>query len=184
MKMRIIRGSSLPIPAAILLVSLPVLIVFCALGSFPTTGPYVLEVINTKDNGQVFRANIWEEDRFSLEYKHSVQLSGVTDIYEIDRQHRIVLVGITFSDHGAGLPHKSHLGGRFSVLPDGKFSISNMHMVMPEIRLRVGKESENVLKLSGKNINLSKRYGDSLLIIRIRRYSILKRLRRSLSNVI
>jgi len=175
MKMKIVRNSFMPIPVAILLVSLPVLMLMCG-AEFPSR--YILEIVDAKNGNSIFQTEACPRDRFRLEYVHSVQLSRVIDLFEIDRRHEIVLVGTTFSDHGAGLPYKPYHRGKFSVLPDGKFHISDMYVILPEIRLRVGREHDNAFECDDRRINLSRRCGNALLIIRTRKYSILKRLLR------
>jgi len=178
MKMKIVRGSSLSIPVAIVLISLPILVLVCA--GPPSLSYRVLEIVNTKNGDQVFRTQVWVGDDFSLEYVHSVQRSRVKDTFTIDRRHRIVLMETTFSDHGAGLPYKSHQGGTFSILNDGKFYISDMNVVLPEILLRTGVEYDNAFESKNRRINLSRRCGDALLTIRIQKHSVFKRLFRKI----
>jgi hypothetical protein len=156
-----------------------VLVLICA-GPDP---PRILEIAYAENGTQLFQIRIWPGDRFSLEYVHSVQLSRVVDTYEIDDQYDMALVETTFSDHGAGLPYKPEHGGTFSILPDGRFSISGMNMVISEILLRTGKEHNNAFQGGGRRVNLSDRCGDALLVIRTRKYSVFKRLFRNLVNV-
>ena len=178
MKMKIVRGSSLSIPVAILLISLPFLVLMCAEGP----SPYALEIVDAKNGNRIFRTQVRPHDDFSLEYTHSVQLSRVRDLFAIGQDHEIVLISTTFSDHGAGLPSEPHHGGTFSILHDGTFRISGMHMTVPEIRLRTGREYNNAFQCEDRRINLSQQCGDALLIIRIRKYSMIGRLFRSLVN--
>lgn len=179
MKMKIVRGSSLSIPVAIVLISLPLLIALCAWQPFT----HILEIVYAESSDRVFWMGIMPGERFRLEYTHSVHRSRVADGFEIDQDHNIVLVGTTFSDHGAGLPYKPHRGGKFSVLRNGKFNISGMYMVLPEILLRTGREYDNVFQSGGSRINLSKECGDALLIIRTRKFSTLRGLLRKTVNV-
>ena len=176
--MKIVRGSSMSIPVAILLISLPILTLICA--GPPMQQPRILEIVYARNGSQLFRTQVWPGDHFSLEYVHSVQRSRVKDTFEIDEQHRIVLISTTFSDHGAGLPYKSHQGGTFSILNNGKFYISGMNVILPEILLRTGVEYDNAFQSENRRINLSRRYGDALLAIRIKKFSIFKRLFRNL----
>jgi hypothetical protein len=173
------RCPSVPLPIAMLLISLPVLVILSAASS-PI---HILEITYAEGRGRVFWTQINPGDRFSLEYIHSTQLSRVTDDFEIDQDHRILLVGTTFSDHGAGLPYHPHCGGTFSVQRDGRFGISDMRISLPEILLRVGREYDNVFACETRRINLSRQCGDALLTIRTRNYSILKRLLWRILNV-
>ena len=178
MKMKIVRGSSLSIPVAIVLLSLPVLAIMCA----DASSPHILEIVDAKNGRQVFWTRIGPHESFSLEYIHSVHLSRVTDIYKIDRHHGIVLTGTVFSDHGAGVPHKPQQGGTFTILNDGTFYIKDMNRIMSEIFYRTGREYDNTFVYERRRINLSQQCGDALLIIRTRRYSIIGRIFRSFAH--
>jgi hypothetical protein len=127
-----------------------------------------------KRGGRVFRIPINPGDRFSLGYTHSVQYSRVTDDFEIDQHHRILLVSTTFSDHGAGLPYGLHREGVFSIQEDGRFKMSGIHKFLPEILLRVGREYSNIFVFGARRIDLSKTYGDALLTIRTRKCTVFR----------
>lgn len=134
----------------------------------------ILEIAHAEEDGRIFWIPIRPGNWFTLEYTHSVQLSRITDDFEIDQRYGILLVSTTFSDHGAGLPYNSRLGGTFSVQYDGSFKISGIRRFFPEILLRVGKEYDNVFVFGSQYIDLSKMYGDSLLAIRTRKCSFLR----------
>lgn len=129
----------------------------------------VLEIAHAEADGRVFWKSVKSGDRFSLGYVHSVQLSRVTDDFEIDQDCGIALVSTAFSDHGAGLPYNLDRGGFFSVQNDGEFRISGMRVPLPEIPLRVGREYDNTFSFGSCNINLSEVCGDALLTVRTRR---------------
>ena len=148
-----------------------------------TTPVDVLEIAHEGSGDLVYWTEIRPGYMFSLEYTHSVQLSQVVDSFKIDRDCGIILVSTTFSDHGAGLPTAPYRGADFSVQDDGSFKISNMNVFLPEICLRVGKEYNNTFVLGNHQINLSKAYGDALLIIRTRERSAFRCQLRRLLNV-
>ena len=112
-----------------------------------------------------------------------VQLSRVSDDFEIDRHHRLLLVSTTFSDHGAGLPHRLHSGGAFTTEYDGRFKISNMHRFFPEILLRVEREYDNTFVFGSRRINLSRMCGDALLSIRTGKCTVFRYLLWRVLNV-
>jgi hypothetical protein len=132
-----------------------------------------LEIAHAEDGSRVFLTTIAPGNRFSLGYTHSVQLSRVTDEFEIDRDFRIILVSVVFSDHGAGLPYDLRRGESFSVQKDGDFTVSK-YVRFSEIPLRVGSEYDNTFAFGSYYINLSKTCGNSLLTIRTRQCSALK----------
>ena len=177
--MNILRNSSLALPVGILLVLLPVLVMLFG----ASQSVYVLEIAHVESGAHVFRTQVDPGDHFSLEHTHSAQLSPVTDNFQIDQRYRMFLVSTVFSDHGAGLPDSSHRGETFSIQQDGRFKVSGLSMFLPEILLRVGREHNNILTCEARRVNLSERCGDALLTIRIRDYSILKRLLWGISNV-
>jgi len=79
----IVRHSSFPLPVALLLISLTVLAIL-----FSASSPiHILEIAYAEGGGRVFRTQINPGDHFSLGYIHSVQLSPVTDDFEIDQHH-------------------------------------------------------------------------------------------------
>jgi len=175
----IVRHSSFPLPVALLLISLTVLAIL-----FSASSPiHILEIAYAEGGGRVFRTQINPGDHFSLGYIHSVQLSPVTDDFEIDQHYGILLVSTIFSDHGAGLSRNSHCGGTFSVRRDGRFEISGMRIFLPEILFRVGRECNNTFTCETRHINLSRLCGDALLTIRTRDYSVLTRLLWRVLNV-
>jgi len=133
---------------------------------------HVLEIFYSKENKRVFYTKVSPGDRFALENTHSVQLSQVEDSFEISQDYKITLVDTTFSDHGAGLPHTLCQGGSFSIQADGRFNVSGMKVILPEILLRVMRDYSNIFTFNGQRINLSKRYGDALLKVCVNRYSI------------
>lgn len=144
-----------------------ILILIISLGLFPA---YTLEI--TENGNRIFSTQIKSGDRFSLSYIHSIQLSPVTENFEIDQDHHIILTDMTFSDHGAGLPYNAFCGV-FST-QNGKFRISNMNMPFSEINLRVGREYDNVFIMGNRTVNLSEKFGDALILIRIGKHSFLR----------
>ena len=171
MEMKIVRNSPMPIFIGTLLILAAPL----SLALLPVFSPAcVLEIRYAEGGKRIFWARIGYRGSFSLEYTHSVQLSRVRDDFQIDRYNCILLVGTTFSDQGAGLPASPYLGGRFSIQNDGCFRMSGMHMTLPEILLRVDRNSNNVFTFGDRRIDLSKTYGDALFVIRTKEYAVFR----------
>lgn len=137
----------------------------------------VLEISDTKGNEKAVIRRIKGDSNFSLSFMHSAQRSIVKDNFVIDG-HNIMLVSTTFSDHGAGLP----FDGDFEVLDNGKFRVSNINRTLSKINLTIGKESVNTFEIGDEQINLSQIYGDTTLVVHIRKYSPIIFLWRSLNG--
>jgi len=81
------------------------LILFAALvlvaGLFPV---HVLQIEAPRKDSVVFVRFIQPGDRFSLMYRHSVELCRVWDYFRIDGQYRLVLDETVFGSSNTGLP--------------------------------------------------------------------------------
>jgi len=147
------------------------IILFLLLFAWPSS--HILEIDNTKDGKSILQVSVKPKDHFSLEYVHSVQLSPVKDVFEISQNYQIFLISTSFSDHGAGLPYSIPQNSIF-LFQDGKFGIYGIHSMIPEIYLRVSRNYGNIFNFGYQWINLSDRFGDSLLHIHLRKCNRLK----------
>jgi hypothetical protein len=143
---------------------------------------YTLEFRSFSNGELYFIQRVKPDDKFTLKYKHSVELSPVWEIFIIDKDYQIVLIETDFLDHGAGLPYTAFENEIF-VDEDGKFKIKNMHRIMPSpIYYMVGTIYENTLYFKNKEINFSLLVGDKILTIEIDRNNIFNYFRRELVN--
>jgi hypothetical protein len=128
---------------------------------------YTLELRSFSEGELIFKQKVQSEDKFTLKYKHSVELSPVWEIFIIDEKYQIVLIETHFLDHGAGLPYTA-FDQEIFIDEGGKFKIKNMHRIMPSpINYMVGTIYENTLYFKNKEINLSSLLGDKLITIEI-----------------
>ncbi|NLM04835.1 MAG: DUF1850 domain-containing protein [Clostridiales bacterium] len=89
------------------------------------------------------------DDRFEIEYTHSVQLTPVIEIYIIDKENNIILEESYFYSYGAGLPSTTPYD--FEITDKG-FRIYNINQIMDELVYRTGAErAEHRIKIY-KNI--------------------------------
>ena len=143
---------------------------------------YTLEFRSFSNGELYFIQRVKPDDKFTLKYKHSVELSPVWEIFIIDKDYQIVLIETDFLDHGAGLPYTAFENEIF-VDEDGKFKIKNMHRIMPSpIYYMVGTIYENTLYFKNKEINFSLLVGDKILTIEIYRNNFFNYFRRELVN--
>lgn len=112
-------------------------------------------------------------DSFQLGYLHSIALSDVWEIFQIDPDHRIVLTETRFQGQGAGLPYHLAPGERLS--REGRwFRISGMKRVVPSISWRVQKEWRDRFRFQEEpEIDFSSLVGDGLILLRVQKMSLL-----------
>jgi hypothetical protein len=128
---------------------------------------YTLELRSFSNGELYFMQKVQPGDKFTLKYKHSVELSPVWEIFIIDEKYQIVLIETDFLDHGAGLPYAA-FDQEIFIDEGGKFKIKNMHRIMPSpINYIVGTIYENTLYFKNKEINLSSLVGNKILTIEI-----------------
>ena len=133
---------------------------------------YTLEFRSFSDGELYFIQRVQPDDKFTLKYKHSVELSPVWEIFIIDKDYQIVLIETDFLDHGAGLPYTA-FNQEIFVDEDGKFKIKNMHRIIPSpIYYRIGAVRENIFYFKGEEINLSSLVGDRLLTLEVDRNNL------------
>lgn len=76
-----------------------------------------------------------KEDRFYVEYTHSIQLTPVIEIYYIGQNEKIILEESYFHSYGAGLP--SDTPYKFEITEDG-FRIYDINKEMENLIYRTG----------------------------------------------
>lgn len=132
---------------------------------------YTLELKTFEENKFIFKQKVQPGDKFTLKYKHSVELSPVWEIFIVDEKYQIVLIETDFLDHGAGLPYTA-FGQEIFLSENNKFKIKNMHRIMPSpIYYMVGAIRGNYFYFKDEEINLSSLLGDKLLTITINKYN-------------
>ncbi|MDD3030783.1 MAG: DUF1850 domain-containing protein [Atribacterota bacterium] len=149
-----------------ILLILSIILFFCKI--------HFLTVENFNDGKKLLVERINPNEHFTLKYTHSVSKTPVWEIFQINNKGILILVETHFLDHGAGLPYAA-FDNEIFVNEDNLFKIKNMSRIikMP-LYYRIGRIRENYFIFNGKEIDLSKTVGDSVVIININEDNILK----------
>lgn len=148
------------------------LLLFAALvlvtGLFPV---HVLQIEEPRKERAVFVRTLQPGDRFSLMYRHSVELCPIWDYFRIDGEYRIILDETVFGSSNTGLPSVLGVGERFT-RGEKSSRISNMQRILPAIEIWVKRSYENTLEFDNRKILLPDLAGDTLLRLRIRKITL------------
>ena len=134
-------------------------------GFFPV---HVLQVEDQRKEKLLWIRTLQPGERFSLMYRHSVELCRVWDRFRIDEEYRIILYETEFGSSNTGLPSVLESGERFT-RGEKTSRIFNMRRILPAIETWVNQSYENTLELGNQRIPLSKLAGDTLLRLHIRK---------------
>ncbi|MFV9510645.1 DUF1850 domain-containing protein [Tepidibacillus sp. LV47] len=95
------------------------------------------------DSGKILlRIPINGNDRFSIEYIHSIHKTPVIDTFYIDSNQNIIVDQTTFDTYGVGMPSDVEKGETFTI-KNGKFVLNHLNRVLPYFDLRVGQVIAN-----------------------------------------
>ncbi len=156
---------------SILIVLIVVLILIYLLSKFLFLNVLTLE--KSSDGEIIFQEQINLGERFLLKYTHSVAKTPVWEFFEINKKGDLVLVETHFLDHGAGLPYAA-FDNEFFVNEDNRFKIKNMsRKISLPLYYRIGKIRENYFVFKKNEIDLSKRAGDSVLLVNVLKMNLL-----------
>jgi hypothetical protein len=137
-------------------------------GLFPV---HVLQIEDPRKDKVVFVRSLQPGDRFSLMYRHSVELCRVWDYFRIDGQYRIILEETVFPSSNTGLPSLLGVGERFA-RGEKASRISNMQRILPAIEIWVKRSYDNTLEFGNRKIRLPELAGDTLLRLHIRKINL------------
>ena len=128
----------------------------------------VLQIEAPRKEKVVFVRILHPGDRFSMMYRHSVELCPVWDHFRVDGEYRLILDETVFGSSNTGLP--AVLGNNERFAREGEaFRISNMQRILPAIEIWVDHRYDNVLEIGGQQVSLPGLAGDTLLRLRIRK---------------
>ena len=137
-------------------------------GLFPV---HVLQIEEPRKERVAFVRSLQPGDRFSLMYRHSVELCQVWDYFRIDGEYRIILDETVFGSSNTGLPSVLGFGERFT-RGEKASRISNMQRIIPAIEIWVKRSYDNTLEFDNRKIRLPDLAGDTLLRLRIRKITL------------
>ncbi len=135
-----------------------------AAGLYPL---HILQIEEPRKGKVVFVRPVEPGVRFSLMYRHSVELCRVWDHFRVDGEYRIILFETVFGSSNTGLPAVLGSGERFT-RGEKTSRISNMRRILPAIEMWVNQSYENTLELGNQKISLPALAGNTLLRLRIR----------------
>ncbi|MBN2437852.1 MAG: DUF1850 domain-containing protein [Deltaproteobacteria bacterium] len=136
-----------------------------AVGFYPV---HLLQIEAPRKAMAVFVRLLQPGDRFSLMYRHSVELCPIWDRFRVDEEYRLILDETVFSSSNTGLP--AVLGKNEKFDRDGAaFRISNMQRILPAVEIWVDHRYDNTLEFGEQKILLPELAGNTLLRLRIRR---------------
>jgi len=153
---RISSGRVKVVAAIILIIAATLFLNFCKPGYYLT--------VKDRDTGELYaHYPMREGDRFSIEFKHSVNLSPVIDIYEI--QGGDIYVEETVYYHfGAGVQTQLNEGETLSYGEDGSMIVSNIHQNRNDVQYIVGTLYDHILTVNGQQVNLRQLCGKNTKI--------------------
>lgn len=102
---------------------------------------------------------------FTLAWEHSVERTQWRETFVVDSRGNLVLSSSEFSSAGAGLPDRLEEGDVF-VLRDGRMTLTNHRVVMPELRILLSGISHHFLSVDGQLLDLNAIFGEGVVIIR------------------
>ena len=132
-------------------VSVTTLLAFIAIFSaINSTSQLVLT--NEHTGKTLFSHRIEENEVFAITFIHSVNLSPVTDYFQIQKG-QIVLIATEFYDFGAGMQSELEPGQTFTNLPSGGMRIEGMK-ILDSFAVLISYVFEQTLKIADLEIPL------------------------------
>ena len=119
----------------------------------------------------MFVRSLQPGDRFSLMYRHSVELCQVWDYFRIDGEYRLVLDETVFGSSNTGLPSVLGAGERFT-RGERHPAFPTCGGSLPAIEIWVNRSYDNTLEFGNRKIRLPELAGDTLLRLHIRKITL------------
>ena len=111
--------------------------------------------LSDEESGKVFaRLPLKDGDSFSVTFRHSVNKSDVTEIYQ-RRGREIWLTGCVYYGFGAGVAEVLEPGWTLETGDNGEMIIGNIEMKMNDLTYIVGTVYDHILEINGERIVLN-----------------------------
>ena len=115
--------------------------------------------LSDQDSARVLaRLPLEDGGQFSVTFRHSVNKSDVTEIYE-RRGREIWLTGCVYYDFGAGVAEVLEPSWKLETGENGEMILSNIEMRMDDLTYIVGTVYDHILDINGEKIILNERFG-------------------------
>lgn len=112
-------------------------------------------VLSNDESGKVYaRLPLKDGDSFSVTFRHSVNKSDVTEIYQ-RRGREIWLTGCVYYGFGAGVAEVLEPGWTLENGDNGEMIIGNIEMKMNDLTYIVGTVYDHILEINGERIILN-----------------------------
>ena len=116
-------------------------------------------VLSDQISGRVYaRLPLAEGESFSVTFRHSVNKSDVTEIYE-RRGREIGLTGCVYYGFGAGVAEELDPSWTLETGDNGEMILGNIEMRMDDLTYIVGTVYDHILELGGEKIILNELCG-------------------------
>ncbi len=116
--------------------------------------PHYYLTVRNRDTGELYsRYPIQNGDRFSVRFKHSINLSPVIDVYEIE-DGDIYVEETIYYHFGAGVQTQLNEGETLSYGEDGSMIVGNIHQLRNNVGYIVGTVYDHVLTVGDEEISL------------------------------
>lgn len=112
-------------------------------------------ILSNDETGKVYaRLPLRNGDSFSVTFRHSVNKSDVTEIYQ-RRGREIWLTGCVYYGFGAGVAEVLEPGWTLETGDNGEMIIGNIEMKMNDLTYIVGTVYDHILEINGEKIVLN-----------------------------
>lgn len=116
--------------------------------------PHQFLTVRDRDTGELYgRYPMQEGERFSVQFKHSINLSPVIDVYEIEGKD-IYVEETIYYHFGAGVQTQLNEGETLTYGDDGSMIVGNIHQMRNNVGYIVGTVYDHVLKVNQQEISL------------------------------
>ena len=116
--------------------------------------PHSFLTLRNRDTGVLYgRYPMKEGERFSVEFKHSINLSPVIDVYQIE-DGNIYVEETIYYHFGAGVQTELNEGETLSYGEDGSMIVGNIHQLRNNVGYIVGTVYDHLLTVNGREISL------------------------------
>ena len=116
-------------------------------------------VLSDQISGRVYaRLPLEEGEEFSVTFRHSVNKSDVTEIYE-RRGREIWLTGCVYYGFGAGVAEELDPSWTLETGEAGEMILGNIEMRMDDLTYIVGTVYDHILEIGGERIVLNELCG-------------------------
>ena len=113
-----------------------------------------LQIREMRSGVNLYRASVKEGDEFTIEFVHSIERTPVREVFRIENDYKIYLVGTVYESFGTGLPTTPDEGAEL-VLEGGKIRITGMHRKLEPFLVAVSPVPGHVLTVGGEEVALA-----------------------------